>query len=380
MHSGSAARPVAVSVILSALIAPALLMACARPVTLSALAAPRDVPPGDVWADTTAERPTAAGPALVPPSVEERPLRPSAPAPVRTHAVAAGEDWETIAAAYGTQGPDPVGEMLRWNPALEVRAPLAGSMVRIPAGTAAEPASPYLPGYTHARERWAVIASATSRFVGTPWAMRHNIIRGAQAVNEHFATNVIAPKGLFDIHEMFGFGELVTLETGYVVYEAMIVLDGVVEAVPALAGGLCNIPSTVYPATLRAGMITVERTPHPYFPYWWYQYPEGYGIDATISMPGPNLVMRNPYAYPLALRSVVDEETSSLTIEVIGPPEVTPLGVTIDGPYVVTSSGPVTPRGWLTWGTTAFIRQVVRDGERELWSETITSRYLPAPF
>lgn len=104
------------------------------------------------------------------------------------------------------------------------------------------------------------------------------------------------------------------------------------EVIPGLGGGMCQVSSTVHAAALRTGLDIVKRHPH--------SRPSSYierGMDATVNYPehcwegkqDPNtcfdLVLRNPYAFPIIIRTMVhdpvqptDVPKKALTVELRG--------------------------------------------------------------
>lgn len=92
--------------------------------------------------------------------------------------------------------------------------------------------------------------------------------------------------------------------------------DGV--SVDQAGGGVCQISSTIYNAMLRAGLefsddISSRRhsTVSDYIPI---------GLDATISTPYPDLVITNPYDYPLYIVSYMNGKEKNVTVEFYGRP------------------------------------------------------------
>jgi vancomycin resistance protein YoaR len=88
-------------------------------------------------------------------------------------------------------------------------------------------------------------------------------------------------------------------------------------------GGVCQVSSTVYNTAIRADLVIMQRKPH--------SWPSSYiipGMDATISTDGPDLMIYNPYDYPVLIAATVDETAKKLTIDLYGPPLAN--GYTID--------------------------------------------------
>lgn len=119
--------------------------------------------------------------------------------------------------------------------------------------------------------------------------------------------------------ETFSYNETVgqrTKEAGFL--EAGAYADG--EVVQEVGGGICQVSSTLYCATLFANLETVSRTNH----YFRVDYlPIGY--DATVSWPKPDFKFRNNREYPIRIIAYTTNDTD-LTIEIHG--------TNVDGSYV----------------------------------------------
>ena len=98
------------------------------------------------------------------------------------------------------------------------------------------------------------------------------------------------------------------------------------QVVQEVGGGICQVSSTIYCAAMLAQMTTVERTCHmfvvTYLPY---------GLDATVSWPGPDYKFRNDRDYPVKLVAYCNDADKSITIEI--------WGTDVDGSYVELTSG-----------------------------------------
>lgn len=93
------------------------------------------------------------------------------------------------------------------------------------------------------------------------------------------------------------------------------------QVVQEIGGGICQVSSTLYYATMCANLQTLERTCHTfivtYLPI---------GLDATVSWPGPDFKFKNDRDYPIKIMAWTEQENKSLTIEI--------WGSNIDGTYV----------------------------------------------
>ena len=107
-----------------------------------------------------------------------------------------------------------------------------------------------------------------------------------------------------------------TKEAGFL--EAGAYADG--EVVQEVGGGICQVSSTLYCATLFANLETVSRTNH----YFRVDYlPIAY--DATVSWPSPDFQFRNNREYPIKIVAYTVND-SDLTVEIYG--------TDVDGSYV----------------------------------------------
>jgi vancomycin resistance protein YoaR len=86
-------------------------------------------------------------------------------------------------------------------------------------------------------------------------------------------------------------------------------------------GGVCQISSTTYNATIRCGVSSNDIVSQH------HSIVSGYmpkGLDATISTGGPDLKITNPYTTPLYYVSYMNPEDKSVTVEVYGAPVIDP--------------------------------------------------------
>lgn len=128
----------------------------------------------------------------------------------------------------------------------------------------------------------------------------YNLKVGADHLNGH----VLKP------HEIFSFNQVVgdrTEKEGYRV--APVIAGG--ELVDGLAGGMCQIASTLHAAAFFAGVEILSSTPH--------SRPSAYiplGLDSTVVYPSTDLKIRNPFDFPLILHYQVNQGT--VKVEILG--------------------------------------------------------------
>ena len=101
------------------------------------------------------------------------------------------------------------------------------------------------------------------------------------------------------------------------------------EMVMGVGGGTCQVASTLYAAAFLSGLDIVERYHH--------SRPSGYiglGLDATVVDGLVDMKLRNPFPFPMVLRSTVDK--GRITFEILG--EYRPVRVTFEGRVVGTQN------------------------------------------
>ncbi len=144
------------------------------------------------------------------------------------------------------------------------------------------------------------VLSTTTTNVSGSSARKGNVKLAGQAVNG----TVLNDGDIFDYNKVVGKR---TRERGF--GEAATYVNG--ETVNTVGGGICQVSSTIYLATLLANLEIVERYNHRFYP--------GYitlGMDATVSWGGPEFRFKNNTGYPI--RIDVSYANSKLTVSVVG--------------------------------------------------------------
>jgi vancomycin resistance protein YoaR len=83
------------------------------------------------------------------------------------------------------------------------------------------------------------------------------------------------------------------------------------EMVAGVGGGVCQVASTLHAAAFLGGLDIVEHTNH--------SRPSSYitmGLDATVVWPAVDLKIRNPFPFPVMIKTSVDK--NRLSIELLG--------------------------------------------------------------
>jgi len=145
-----------------------------------------------------------------------------------------------------------------------------------------------------------LLASYTTRFDPTQTARTENVKIATKALD----MAIIKPGDTLSFNKIVGER---TVEGGY--KDAYIIVNG--EFVPGLAGGICQVSSTLYNTGLLANLAVTQRTNHDlaikYVPL---------GQDATVAYPDLDLKFNNNTGGYLLLRTRSDYNT--VTIELYG--------------------------------------------------------------
>lgn len=171
------------------------------------------------------------------------------------------------------------------------------------------------------------LASASTYYGSSSFNRLTNVEVAAAALDGA----LVAPGGTFSFNNAIG--GTATLDDGYQVGFGIVAGEnGVPRTVPSVAGGICQVSTTVFQAAFWSGMPIGTRNWHL---YWIPNYGNGpgglTGLDATVDPDyGLDFTFYNPTDSWLAVRAVADGEW--LTVELWG----TSQGwqVTVDDPVI----------------------------------------------
>ncbi len=128
----------------------------------------------------------------------------------------------------------------------------------------------------------------------------YNLKVGADKLNGH----ILFPGQTFSFNATVGDR---TEKEGYRV--APVIQGG--ELIDGLAGGMCQIASTLHAAAFFAGLEILRSTPHSrpstYIPM---------GLDSTVVYPTVDLKLKNPYDFPIVIHYMVNQ--GSVKVELLG--------------------------------------------------------------
>ena len=128
----------------------------------------------------------------------------------------------------------------------------------------------------------------------------YNLKVGADKLNGH----ILKPA------EVFSFNAAVGDRTEKEGYRVAPVISGG-ELIDGLAGGMCQIASTLHASAFFAGLDILRTTPH--------SRPSSYipmGLDSTVVYPSVDLKIRNPYDFPIVIHYMVNQ--GSVKVELLG--------------------------------------------------------------
>ena len=131
----------------------------------------------------------------------------------------------------------------------------------------------------------------TSNFKGSPKNRRHNIKVGADTLSGI----LITPGEEFSLVKALG---EINKETGYL---PELVIKGN-RTIPEYGGGLCQIGTTIFRATLASGLPILERKNHSFR----VRYYEPAGTDATIYGPKPDYRFLNDTGYHILIQTRIE--------------------------------------------------------------------------
>lgn len=152
----------------------------------------------------------------------------------------------------------------------------------------------------------------TYRYEGKKYVNRaHNI----QLVAEKLNRTLLAPGARLSFNETVGER---TEENGF--KEAPLYFAGLLQ--PGMGGGTCQVSSTLYAAAMLGHLKIVQRTAHT--------RPSDYiksGMDATVDYGVLDLIIENPYDFPIYLEATADGHWANEEEDGPGSPKKKVMGV-----------------------------------------------------
>jgi len=130
-----------------------------------------------------------------------------------------------------------------------------------------------------------LVATGTTDFKSSPSNRIHNINVGMKSISG----SLIKPGEEFSTLKKLG---AIDASTGYLPELVIKNIGDKISTVPDYGGGLCQVSTTLFRATLNAGLKITERTNHSYRVSY---YEPPIGMDATIYDPAPDFKFVNNY-------------------------------------------------------------------------------------
>jgi len=194
----------------------------------------------------------------------------------------------------------------------------------------------------------SLLAVGTSSFAGSPNNRIHNISVGAAKLNGI----LLKPGQEFSFIENIG-----EIEAAQGYLPELVIKNN--KTIPEYGGGLCQISTTLFRATVNAGLKITERFPHA-FPVRYYN-PQGF--DATVYPPHPDLRFLNDTPGNILIQPKI--KGTQITFEIYGTKDNRE--VKIIGPTILQSNSDGSMK-------TVLYQEIWRDGVLER-KDTFRSNY-----
>ena len=147
-----------------------------------------------------------------------------------------------------------------------------------------------------------VLGTSTTKCAG-PWGRHQNIKLAAKAINGN----------IYNPGEEFWYNAAVGQRTEARGFQPAAAYSGG-RTVTSIGGGICQVSSTLYYATLLSDLKIVLRYAHMFDP----GYMPVTGCDATVSWGGPDFAFRNDTDYPIKIVTSYNDDTNELTVTIMG--------------------------------------------------------------
>ena len=169
------------------------------------------------------------------------------------------------------------------------------------------------------------LSSYSTRYVNNP-NRTTNLRLAANKING----TVVMPGETFSYNKVVGER---TIAAGY--KDAAIYVDG--ETVDGLAGGICQVSTTLYEAALYSNLEIVERLNHQFVPSY-----IGAGLDATVVWGLTDFQFKNNRGYPIKILCSVENGNCYFEIRGLATPDDCQVKISATSSYTATSINSVT--------------------------------------
>jgi len=221
-----------------------------------------------------------------------------------------------------------------------------------------------------------LIATGTTDFKKSPANRIHNIQTGMQ----YLSGSIVKPN-----EEFSTIGRLGTIDQSSGYLPELVIKEN--KTVPEFGGGLCQVSTTLFRATMNAGLKITARQNHSYRVSY---YEPPVGMDATIYSPAPDFKFVNNTQGSILIYGHI--EGTKITFDIYGTKDNRQVSITDPVIYSVTNppepiytDDPSLAPGEVKKTDTAhpgakayFYYKVVKDG-KEIINEKFTSSYVAWP-
>ena len=223
-----------------------------------------------------------------------------------------------------------------------------------------------------------LIAEGTSLFQHSIENRIYNINLASQRLN-----GVLIPPG-----EIFSFGKAVGDVSSLTGYKQAYVISGG-KTILGDGGGVCQVSTTLFRATLNAGLPITERHQHAYR-VGYYEQDSPLGIDAAVYVPSVDLKFKNDTTHHILIQTIIDFNEQRLTFQLFGTKDNRE--VTINKPIILSQSGappdeyqddPTLPKGQIkqidfsAGGANVYFTRTVKKDGKIITDDKFVSNYRP---
>lgn len=230
-----------------------------------------------------------------------------------------------------------------------------------------------------------LLGSGQTSYADSSPERAYNVGLGTQRVDGA----LVPPGGVFSTVDTIGD---LTLAAGFKMGYAIVNTGQGITTVPAAAGGICQVSTTLFHSVFWAGLPLVERNWHSYWIATYGRAPSGMlGLDATIAPPEKDFRFKNSTSNWILIKAVADGKTVTFELYGVNPGWKVKAGTPVITNKVKTTNTPVTeysaalPAGKRVLvehaqdGFHATISRTVTDASGNVVDQvTIKSRYAPA--
>lgn len=158
-----------------------------------------------------------------------------------------------------------------------------------------------------------LLATGQTSYAGSSPERGWNVELGTRNVDG----TLVPPGGVFSTVDTIGD---LTLAAGFKMGYAIMTTPTGLTTVPAEAGGICQVSTTLFHSVFRAGLPIVERNWHSYWIALYGRPPSGLqGLDATIAPPEKDFRFKNTTGNWLLIKATADSKNVTFQLYGVNP-------------------------------------------------------------